>query len=277
MDDILAAEHALLGSVAAPEGQVPHVQSYGLGPGERVAHREGVALVDLSGMSAHLMNGAASPSFVSAAFAGPHLSVGECAFEAVLLGDGSIASVALLARSGDAEYVCWDLSARADVLAGWLSFLSSVEQGGVSPFAGVTLEDVEKHLVPLLLWGPQAPAVLADYLGSQTLPGRGSVAHLMLDRIGCLVVTPDLGDTPAYLVLVPPRVARVLWRSFLSFPVVTPMGRTAFMEGLEDALPWFAEVAEVQDKLAISSKKLSEWGLVRDDGTFVGARGLASA
>ena len=274
MKSLLTDEHMMLGAQFAEDDEAPCVLSYAANSDEVSALRSGVGLVDLSGVASWLVSGTTAQGFVTTTFACEALPVGACTFGPALLGDGSVASVALVARTGDAEYVCWDLSDRADVLDGWMAFLAAVEQGGVRPFEGLEVEDVGESLVPLLLWGPEAPAVLADYLRSQPLPQPGSVASLKLDDIRCLVAAPVLGEQPAYLVLVPPNRARVLWRSFLSFPVVTPVGRNAFVHELRATLPWFEHVHGKAERVALSAQLLRTWGLLRDDATFVGARGL---
>ena len=65
------------------------------------------------------------------------------------------------------------------------------------------------------------------------------------------------------------------FRSFLSFEVVEPVGAEALHAWLQAGLPWFSRVAEHTDKLALSGADLEEWGLLRSERDFVGARGLA--
>ena len=140
------------------------------------------ALVDLSGMSYTLVSGAAGKSFVEAVFAGKKLEVGEVSFECALTGDGSLASIGLLARSGQNEYVVVDASERSLILEEWLTVIASVEQNGVAPYAEVALEDATPLLTPLLLAGKKAKKVLSDYLGEQELPQDSSLCNLLLDQ-----------------------------------------------------------------------------------------------
>ena len=56
------------------------------------------------------------------------------------------------------------------------------------------------------------------------------------------MAAPPMGDEPCYLVLVPPRAARVLWRSFLSFKVVNPVGSASLANRACDPLPWMEDV-----------------------------------
>lgn len=270
---LLHDEHLLLGAklcLGADERQAP--RSYA-GVDERVAFDESVALVDLSGLGSRLITGDAASALVSAVFAGRELAIGQMAPEVALTGDGGIASVALLARTGTQEYACWDLAGRGDILSSWLAFVAAIEQRGVRPFDGCQIEDASDALVPLLLWGPQAPNVLSDYLGDQTLPERGTIASRMLDRIGCLVGAPALDDTPCYLVLVPPLYARVLWRSFLSFQSVSPVGIDAFVQRIAKGYAFLAAAGET--RLAATRQQLETSGLLRREQTFIGARGLS--
>lgn len=272
---ILHDEHLLLGAKMGEGafGRFVPLTYPSAGTGEHLL--EGAALFDLAGHGSLLFSGASAPSFVDAAFAGKVLEIGQVSLEAVLTGDGALVSVALLARTGDAEYACWDVSGRGDALHAWLSFLSMVEQGGTRAFPDLTIEDASEALVPLLLWGDAATAVISDYLGDQALPDAGTVRNLNLDALGCLVATPRLNASPSFLVLVPPPYARVLWRSFLSFPVVVPCGRDELLELVSDALPSFEGALQEQGRVTTSQDVLESAGLIRKEPTFVGARGLS--
>lgn len=271
----LYAEHLLLGAsfdddeplLAAP----PH---YGDPQTERTPFVEGCALADLSGMTALLVSGQGSDAFVAAACANPTLAVGECAFGAVVTGDGSIASVPLVARTGDAEYLVWDASERGLMLQPWLSFLAEIEQNGFRPFGSTRVEDASDALVPLLLWGPHAQTILADYVPSiEALPAAGHVANVRLDRIECLVAHLPKAGTPCYLVLVPPAAARLLWRSLLSFAVVDPVGTTSLGAHARATIPWVETVLD-QSRIELGLDQLLTWELAREEGGFVGQRAL---
>ncbi len=273
----LYAEHLLLGAtfdddeplLAAP----PH---YGNPHLEHAPFVEGCALCDLSGMTGILVSGQGSDAFVAAACANSTLAVGECAFGAVVTGDGSIASIPLVARTGDAEYLIWDASERGLMLHPWLHFLSDIEQDGYRPFGGVTVEDASDALVPLLLWGPQSSVVLADYVPSiDALPTPGHVTSIKLDRITCLVACPSKTIERCYLVLVPPAAARALWRSFLSFSAVDPVGTVSLSAHASSQLPWMEAVLG-QERLELTLKQLLEWEIARTEGGFVGERALQS-
>ena len=271
----LYAEHLALGATFG-EGRVP--ARYGAEPdvGDLAkALGEGALLCDVSDAAMLLLSGEPAQNFCEAAFAARRLRMGECAFEAVLTGDGSVASLPLLARTGIGEYVCADLSQRAEVLEGWLSFLSAVEQDGTAPFAGLELEDVSGSHAALLLWGQGAPEVLGDYVvgGAQALPARGCVASCQLDRLPCIVCHLELGERPAFAILVPPVHAAVLWRSLLSFAQVEPVGHAALRSLLHDALPWTSALATTEP-LRMRADELASHGLARSSADFVGARGL---
>lgn len=231
------------------------------------------ALVDLSGMSYTLVSGTAGKSFVEAVFAGKKLEVGEVSFECALTGDGSLASIGLLARSGQNEYVVVDASERSLILEEWFAVIASVEQNGVAPYAEVALEDATPLLTPLLLAGKKAKKVLLDYLGEQELPQDSSLCNLLLDQsIPALVANVSSKKIPAYLVMVPPVHTVILFRSLLSFEVVHPLGRKQLLEALKMYLPWFSELVS-HTKVVIAKDKLEGWGLLRNSDDFIGARG----
>ena len=231
------------------------------------------ALVDLSGISYTLVSGAVAQNFVEAVFAGKQLEVGETSFECALTGDGSLSSIALLARSGQNEYVVLDASERSLVLEEWLSIIASVEQNDVAPYAKVSLEDATPLLTPLLLAGKKAKKVLMDYLDEQRLPEDSKMCNLMLDQtIPALVANISTKKVPAYLVMVPPVHTVILFRSLLSFEMVHPLGHKQLIEGIKSYLPWFSELA-ANTKVVLAKDKLEGWGLLRASADFIGARG----
>ena len=231
------------------------------------------ALIDLSGIGYTLVSGTSAQNFVEAVFAGKQLEVGETSFECALTGDGSLSSIGLLARSGQNEYVVLDASERSLVLDEWLSIIASVEQNGVAPYAGVSLEDATPLLTPLLLAGKKAKKVLMDYLGEQKLPEDSKLCNLMLDQtIPALVANVSTKKVPAYLVMVPPVHTVILFRSLLSFEMVHPLGHKQLIEGLKSYLPWFSELA-TNTKVVVAKDKLEGWGLLRTSADFIGARG----
>lgn len=231
------------------------------------------ALIDLSGIGYTLVSGTSAQNFVEAVFAGKQLEVGETSFECALTGDGSLSSIGLLARSGQNEYVVLDASERSLVLDEWLSIIASVEQNGVAPYAGVSLEDATPLLTPLLLAGKKAKKVLMDYLGEQKLPEDSKLCNLMLDQtIPALVANVSTKKVPAYLVMVPPVHTVILFRSLLSFETVHPLGHKQLIEGLKTYLPWFSELAS-NTKVVVAKDKLEGWGLLRASDDFIGARG----
>lgn len=274
---VLHNEHVLLGARFSEDDEVetPHVTSYAneVTPGEGL---EGALLADLTGCAYLLVSGTSAEAFGRAMLAGRNLAVGDASFEAVLTGDGSVCSVPLALRTGDTELVLLDPTARGAALEGWARFLASVSQGDGAPLAGVEVEDAGDMLVPLLLAGAAAETVLADYVGSPAdLPAPGRVSSLHLDAIPAVVARlPRVGATaPAFLVLVPPTSARILWRSLLSFREVSPVGSEA-VRALTEGLPW-GSLLLGEGPACATSEELAGWGLLRAGEGYVGARGLA--
>lgn len=274
---VLLAEHELLGASmgAQTEGGVPVPLSYLNEKPIETALADGAALVDLTGATYVLAEGTSVASLAGLAFAGRRLAPGECAFEAVLGGDGALLSVPLVLRTGDAEYVMLDLSPRGETALAWLGFLAGVGNDGRRAFPDASLNDATEMLVPLLLWGARAETVLEDYLsGEERLPEPGSLAQLLLDRIPVVVAgVPVDGGGPCHLLLVPPARARALWRSLLSFPEVEPVGHVGLASGVASRLPWWDALAG-EGVLREPRRTLEGWGTVRADGGFVGFRGL---
>jgi aminomethyltransferase len=264
---VLAEEHMILG---ANFNENESVARYALEGTDLT--QEAVTLTDLSYMDALLFAGPVAPDYIHAAFAGPDLAVGTCSYQAVLTGDGSISSVVALLRTGDYEYVALDGSPRAEILSAWLSFLAATEVDGYAPFAGLQAEDVTESHVILILRGEGAPEVLKDYLGKQSLPEKGTVCAPRLDEIPCVVAALP-HEVPTYLILVPPAYGRILWRSFLSFPQVTPTGCDKLARLVEREQPWATWVEET-DVIRKTAAELKGLHLVRDTTDFVGGRSL---
>lgn len=269
----LYGEHLVLG---ATFGEDAVVASYAHEASGDVLESYQATLCDLTHMQVLYFAGPDAPSFAHAAFAQTPLAVGSCGFGAVLTGDGNVASVPLLARTGNQEYVALDPSRRADVLSAWLSFLSNVSSDGYAPYANMQTQDATATHVVLLLEGPAAPRVLEDYLGDQHLPKTGRVASVLLDRIPCIVLNTGNGDRPAFILMVPPHAAVALWRSFLSFTEVTPIGTDAFTRMTTQRHPWYNKLNEANGSLSLPAKDLMQWGLVRNTDDYVGARALRS-
>ena len=174
-------------------------------------------------------------------------------------------------RTGTNEYCFIDFAATNDACMEWIMALSQMKQGSERIFPDVSFEDASDMLVPLLLRGPESRRVLSDYLSPDaSLPMPGEVRSLSLDRIQALVASLNgLEDT--FIVLVPPARSRVLWRSFLSFACVEPMGFVSLKRLFEQVLPWYGLLSSEEPA---HERDLSNYGLIRPNGQFVGMRGL---
>lgn len=271
-EGVLHVEHLLLGAefeVSDSIG-VERVARYA----NESASDSDTVLADLTGCAYLLASDPDAEAFCTAALAGREPHVGEQSWEASLNGAGRLVSVPLVMRTGDQEHVILDASEKGDALAAWVSFLAQARsEEGVAAFPDLLLEEASGMLVPLLLAGPAAPHVLADYLhDGAELPGEGVVAQLRLDDIAAIVTRLAGSFAPsAYLLFVPVAHARILWRSLLSFTEVTPVGHHR-LRSLLERMPWSRALADGAP--TASRAELSEWGIVRDDQTFVGARSL---
>lgn len=277
---VLAGEHLIMGATL---GEVPGCEAAPLDypdyPDEDDEDGEArlaeCAVCDLSGLLVAHITGADAPAFVDAAFALPPAEVGECVASAVLMGDGSLASVAFCARTGDEEYAAFDLGPRQEALGEWLLWLSRAEGEGGRAFPDCKVEDATDVFVPLLLAGESAGSVLADYLDEGgELPEAGRIASLELDGRHCLVSRLREGSGEAYGVLAPPHFARILWRSIMSFRVAEPLGRLALDSLMLESVPWW-KLACAESHETCTLDQLVELGIARADGGYVGFRGLA--
>ena len=272
----LYEEHLLLGATF-DRTELGALRTLAYGESEPVAEtlKDGTLLADASGMRMLLASGDPVAAFGEAAFAAEPLAVGRADFSPVFLGDGAVASIPLAARTGDHELLAFDASPRAGLLSAWLTFVASIEQGGFRPYEGLEVEDVSHDLVPLVLWGNDAPRVLGDYVGGAgALPRAGRVANLMLDgHIPVVACAVELGGAPLYVMLVPPDFARVLWRSLLSFRGVRPTGLAELWDAARERVPWL-EAMQKPDRVRLERADLLEWGLIRPSADFIGGRAL---
>lgn len=275
---VLYGEHALLGAnfSSSDDGSSIRVISYPSEKGGPVDSGSAY-LHDLSGSSYVLVSGPHASDLVEAAFCGTKISVGECSWQCALTAEGGLTSVPLVIRTGANEYVLLDPSDRGDVVVAWLGFLSQIEQNGFAPYAGTKVEDATDMLTPLLMAGNAATAVLSDYVSHpRDLPVQGQVKNVYLDKISAVVsraVIPGI-SFPVFVLLVPPAQAAILWRSFLSFNEVSPIGCAAVCRAMGNMLPWGGLLSE-KDKISPSVAQLESWGLLRSTRDFVGSRSLS--
>lgn len=275
---VLYGEHALLGAnfSFSDDGSSIRVISYPSEKGGPVDSGSAY-LHDLSGSSYVLVSGPHASDLVEAAFCGTKISVGECSWQCALTAEGGLTSVPLVIRTGANEYVLLDPSDRGDVVVAWLGFLSQIEQNGFAPYAGTKVEDATDMLTPLLMAGNAATAVLSDYVSHpRDLPAQGQVKNVYLDKISAVVsraVIPGI-SFPVFVLLVPPAQAAILWRSFLSFNEVSPIGCAAVCRAMGNMLPWGGLLSE-KDKISPSVAQLESWGLLRSTRDFVGSRSLS--
>ena len=267
----LYAEHLMLGAKFGEDGRV---RNYGNTSPSGIEQYEGCFLADITHVSTLALFGPVAKSFAEATFAGSKLGVGTCRYEAVLTGDGSVASVPLLVRTGVGEYVAFDFSPRRSVLSAWLEFVRSASQDGYAPYESLDIQDATGTHCVLAVWGNKASDILTDYTAKELLPKPGHVAACHLDKIPCIVLNLGLPGTTLYLVLVPPASSVVLWRSLLSFTEVTPVGASTFDEVLGEAHPWQKRLCEV-DVVRMSGQELKRFGLIRSQEDYIGARGLS--
>ncbi len=274
----LYQEHLLLGAGfgRAEDTGLAYPVSY---PGEQPLPKAlgGAAVADLTGATYRFISGMHPQELCEAAFCARKLSVGQCAFEPALTGDGTITSVPLVARTGRHEYVLLDPTHRGPVVAGWLTFLSQISSNGNAPYEGTTLGEASGMLVPLLVMGERANELLSDYLpnAARSLPARGSVGSVSLDgHIPALAMGLPLdgAGVTSYVLLVHQGAVRVVWRSLLSFEWVMPVGRNAVLEAWSRH-PWTRPL-ESSDVVEIGEQNLRNWGLLRPGNDFVGARGI---
>lgn len=273
--DALFDEHQLLGANLSPDERgVLQVDWYGDGVDEPQAFEKGCALADLTNLVGSILSGPQARAFTAMAFCGPVPEPGRIDLSLALAGDGTIVAPVLLAGLGPESFALWCPSECADGLGQWLGALLAIEGDDGVLFPEVTLEEESPFQLTLLLAGPDAASVLGDYLGEGvTLPAPGHMTDIKLDAIPAVVAHLDLGAGTAYLVWVDSSQGRILWRSFLSFEQVVPVGTSAVWGRLAMAAPGIMDFLD-EPMAHHSPVDLDLLDLVRDGDDFIGARGL---
>ncbi|WP_028264249.1 aminomethyltransferase family protein [Atopobium fossor] len=271
----LLKEHMLLGGVMAQRHRAQVALHYHSASNEKTAVLESCALTHLADLGMMLVSGTDALGLIQAAVACTLPDVGSFAYGAVLSGDGALLGVPMVVRTGDTEFLLLDNSSRFELLYEWISWLSQVEQQGVAPYENTSVSNESTALVPFQLTGPQASSILNDYLTQHaTLPKQGGVANLTLDSTMSIVLHDGIAGQDSFIVLVPPAVSVVFWRSFLSFSEVEPVGHDVLDTFVRKEHPWTSALSH-SDRVSVTRTMLSNWNICRSADDFIGARALS--
>ncbi len=272
----LQPEHQLLG--ANIDDALEYVVNYGDREYELNALKSGQAVVDLHGLKMLLIEGADAEYFAQCAFATQPLFVGQNAFSAIFDADGRLLGCPLIMRTGDHEYLVFDKGVQFDNILDWLSVLSQATQQGQRLFTDVNVEERTGYLYPLALCGPGSKEILNDYLkDKEQLSYPGMTTALTLDKIEAIGSRLAL-EYPIYVLLVPPTMARTLFRSFLSFKNLDTVGFETFWSFLAqnecEFLQLFTPSHSDKETKTFDMDEFIDRGLVRRDANYIGARAL---
>ena len=277
----LKPEHEILG--ARLDDALECVIDYGDIEDEMAALAGEQAVVDLHSLRMLLVSGADAEYFMQCACATQMLFVGQNAFTAIFDSDGMLLGCPLIMRTGDHEFLLFDRGVQFENILDWLCALASAKQQGQSLFAGVEVQEQTGALYPMVLCGPGAKDILNDYLEDKnSLEYPGMTASLKLDQIDAIGSRLAL-EYPVYLLLVPPAMARTLFRSFLSFKELKTAGFTSYWKYLSNGECEFLKLFNTDEELndaaedhKFDPKKFEKRGLVRPDKNFIGARAIYS-
>lgn len=280
---VLSQEHALLGATLEPAANgYLEASYYGDGSQEPEAFNQGAALCDVGSLVSTCISGKEAADFVSAVFTGPVPFAGQLVCSLALTGTGTVVSPALVAGIGPQDFCIWAPAETAEGLGSWLHGIAAIEQDGKAPFASVAFEPGAPFSTMLAMVGPQAPQVLEDYLAEGVkLPAPGTLGNISLDAIDTVMLHPKVPGASqkdphnhAYLMVIPNQKVTVLWRSFLSFNSVTPVGTSAFWGWIQEKCPGIVDLLDEPTKPQTpQGLHLKDWLRPTDD--FIGARALA--
>ncbi len=270
----LKPEHEILGAHLNDEHQ--NVIHYGNPEQELEALKSGQAVVDLHGYRMLLVEGVTAEYFMQCACATQMLFVGQNAFTAVFDSDGRLLGCPLIMRTGDQEFLLFDRGIQFENILDWFMALVAAKQEGELLFNGVSVSEKTGALYPLALCGPGSKVILNDYLeDKQALEFPGITSSLKLDKIETIASRLAM-EYPVYLLLVPPTMARTLFRSFLSFKQLDTVGFDTFWKFLSEGecsfLQLFTPDEGNQSSKLFDLNEFKDRGLVRSDATYIGAR-----
>ena len=267
----LKPEHEVLGAHFLQDRNI--VKSYSNTELEIAGLKNSCGIFDLSFCHMYLISGADAIRFASTCFAGKKLDVGECCLTTALSGTAEIIDAPILMRTGDFEFLVVSVSNNFQALGAWMLWMGKLENEGQRAFPRLNITDQTASLTTLYLAGPDSMKILSDYIGeSVLLPADGRVDSMQLDKAPGIVARLDIVEDPGFIVMLPPALSRVFWRSFLSFNSLEPCGQDAVLAYLKDS-PW-GELMAMDDFKDKDSTELLGSELIRSEADFVGARGL---
>lgn len=274
--NVLEGEHLLLGATMEPGATGrPEAAWYGDGAKEPAAFREGCALADVGGLVATCVSGEAASAFMSAVFTSYVPQPGRVLGALALMGDGRVIAPALVAGLAENEFCVWCPGELSEGLVEWMRGIAAVESDGVAPYASVEFSCGAPLSCTLMLAGPDAAAVLGDYLApGASLPEPATLSNVRLDAIDTVVARPVVGSFVPYLIVVPDASAQVLWRSFLSFPNVCPVGTSAVWGRVAEEASGLVDFLD-EPMAKRTPQDLGLEGLLRPGDGYIGARALA--
>lgn len=267
----LKPEHEVLGARFLQDRNI--VKSYSNTQLEIAGLKNSCGIFDLSFCHMYLISGADAIRFASTCFAGKKLDVGECCLTTALTGTSEIIDAPMLMRTGDFEFLVLSFSNNFQALGAWMLWMGKLENEGVRAFPRLNIEDQTASLTTLYLAGPDSMNILSDYISKNTLlPADGRVDSMQLDKAPAIVARLDVVDNPGFILMLPPAMARIFWRSFLSFNSLEPCGKDAVLTYLKDSA--WGELMALDDFKDKDTSQLLNTELIRGEGDFVGARGL---
>lgn len=274
---ILYDEHVVLGATFSfDEAGGEYVTSYPQQSPDTVESKDladhECCIADMSGVFYRVISGVDAQAYISMLSATDHAGIGDTRLSCVLSGDGSVISYPFIARTGDSEYVILDTSARSQTLGMWMDFVQHIKQDTYEPFANVHIETYDEKLVPIALYGNGVNQLLLDYIPQDSaIFENHRVNVISLDsHITCLCLHPCQSW---YMLFVPAKYARLMWRSLLSFTYVKPQPYHHACDYLCASQPEELNVNS-NDKLTLTFRVLNNYNLVRSDTSYIGAREL---
>lgn len=272
----LHEEHLALGARMVPyAGWEMPVQYAGIVE-EHNATRASAGIFDVSHMSEFRIFGPDAEAYLSRVLTNDISKIpglGEAQYTLILTEDGGIVDDVIVYRTGDMEFmIIGNASNRAKDFAWLQDHLPEIVEVGEG-VNNIELVDESDKVGLIAVQGPKALQIVSELAGEGfEAPRRFNIVSTFLDGVPVMVARTGYTGEDGVEVLAANCDITGLWRAFLSFPEVTPVGLGA-RDTLRLEMGYHLYGNDMDEEVDPISAGLG-W-VVRREGDYVGAEAIA--
>jgi glycine cleavage system aminomethyltransferase T len=232
---------------------------------------------DMSALGKLRINGADSEKFLTTMMTADMLPlqvIGGATTGLLLTGEAEIIDVAVIVRTGDAEFMVTTNPSVAHEVFEWLEAHAAISDDEGPVFPALTVSEQTDDLAVTVLYGEGTNSILDELipggLASALRLERLSMAHL--DTVPAMILRPPFAFEGCFELFYPPQSREAVEHALLSFPEIDPASEDDYQKLRKEQGTWF----EAADEAAYRHPdELDLMHLIREDQDFVGARALA--